>query len=378
MFKLIVCALILYTSISHAQIVGESGKNFIVEAEGQGETKLQAMKAAWSDAVRIGVGMYLTSKDTLVDDDLREEIITHSRGQVDSYELLSEKKGDTGWTVRIRAKIEKDILREGATVSQEKTKTVKVDTSNLAAKRITTGDKKGSAIELLENFNFPPKEELVIYDFSTKIENNQLIIAHHLKFNDSIYKKFIGEFASLLDKVASGKEELAYSDFDIKSLTAIMKGKGDDCLTSVVNAATFNQKDGRIGNGFRISYVYRDISTYMVYILQDALARIIDRKVKMFHGNTFQGTNVSKCNIITQAIDDEENIIAAINTECTIGFYHPRSDSDISFPMFYRVSIGRDEFRRCTKDFTSQQIWKGLDNDDLFKIKSIKSTLKMK
>jgi hypothetical protein len=40
--------------------------------------------------------MYLTSKTTVIDEDIKEELVAHSRGRVNAYEVLSEKKGSDG------------------------------------------------------------------------------------------------------------------------------------------------------------------------------------------------------------------------------------------------------------------------------------------
>lgn len=41
---------------------GVSDKTETVEAEGSGSTKMEALQAAWMEAVRKGVGMYMSSK----------------------------------------------------------------------------------------------------------------------------------------------------------------------------------------------------------------------------------------------------------------------------------------------------------------------------
>lgn len=63
-----------------------------VTASGQGTTKIEALNAAWTEAVRLGVGMFVSSKTQVIDDALAEEIILHSRGRVHSYKILTEEK----------------------------------------------------------------------------------------------------------------------------------------------------------------------------------------------------------------------------------------------------------------------------------------------
>lgn len=48
-----------------------------VEAEGSGTTKMAALQAAWQEAVRKGVGLFMTSKTQVIDDSLTEQIATY-------------------------------------------------------------------------------------------------------------------------------------------------------------------------------------------------------------------------------------------------------------------------------------------------------------
>jgi hypothetical protein len=355
---IIVLSLCFLTNVQ-AEIVGESGKNLIVEAEGQGETKLQALKAAWSEAVRVGIGMYLTSKDTLVDDELKEEIITHSRGQVDSYELLSADKVDSGWTVRIRAKIEKDILQESATMSQNKSKTVAVDTSNLAAKKVTTENKKVSATELIKNYQFPRKEEFILYDFSTKIENGKLIIMHNFKFNANFYNKFISDYVSVLDKVAIKKSENSFRNNVIEKLTKVMNGTG------YPNIIELPHIDDNFKVGISLS-IYKDISTFDIYIINADHYDIIKNKI----------SELQKANavIIMQAINDKNEIISAINHKCILT---PRIYRNWIAPFFEFWPTTYASHPVSCINYTFPFEWKNLSSEVLAQMKSIKSTLKV-
>ena len=107
----------------------------VVEAEGIGPTKLEALQSAWMEAVRKGVGMFMTAKTEIVNDDITEKIVTHSRGQVNSYEVISETNGVDGWVVKIKANIDKDILEETAQAVQSKS--VAFDGTSLAASQST-------------------------------------------------------------------------------------------------------------------------------------------------------------------------------------------------------------------------------------------------
>lgn len=148
---LALCGLMLapYTANAATQMVE-------VEAEGSGATKMDALQSAWMEAVRLGVGMFLTSKSEALDDNLTEKVVIHSRGQVNSFKVLSEAKNGNIWTVKIAAKIDKDILEE--TADAVRSKAVAFDGKNEAAKRATQAEKRKSAflalLESAELFNF--------------------------------------------------------------------------------------------------------------------------------------------------------------------------------------------------------------------------------
>jgi hypothetical protein len=341
---------------AQADIVGESGKNLIVEAEGQGETKLQALKAAWTEAVRVGIGMYLTSKDTLIDDELKEEIITHSRGQVDSYELLSADKVDSGWTVKIRAKIEKDILQESATVSQNKSKTIAVDTSNLAAKKITTEEKKISAVELIKNYQFPRKEDFILYDFSTKVENDKFIIMHNFKFDIDYYYKFIKDLVSILDKVATRKSEKLFSNDIIEKLTKVINGPGYPTRIELPG-----------GDRSMTLSIYKDISNFDVYILDHEIYNIIKNKISEF--------KKADTVIAMQAINSKNEIMSAINHKCVLMPIIFNRDWIVPYFEFWSTTYAN--YPASSINYTFPFKWENLSNETLAQVKSIKSTLKV-
>jgi hypothetical protein len=347
---------LLYVPISRAEIVGESGNDLIVEAEGHGATKLEALKAAWMEAVRLGIGMYLAAKSTVIDDALQEEIVMHSRGKVDSYEELSASKGDSGWIVKIRAKIEKDILQETAVVSQNKSKTVSVDATNIAAKKITAEAKKLSAEELAKTYNPQFKiEDFFDYDFSTKQENGKLIIIHHVKLNLDTFKKFTDELESVLDKVAIKKSIEAF-DRDNMEDAAKLKKSGE--IIGYPYYA-YCSSDSEIA-------IAKNISEYILYKLDKNVHKIIVAKIELYFKNY-------SLRFILQAIDDDDDILLAtqhgINANLSYGtVYRPISPS-IELP---------GPPARFFINTTFDKEWKDISSDDLARIKSIKSRMQIK
>lgn len=118
-------------------------KQVTVEAEGTGATKMEALQSAWMEAVRQGVGMFMASKTELVNDKLTEQIVTHSRGQVNAYQIVEERKEADGWHLKIKARIDKDILQESAEAATSQK--VAFDGKDFAAQKVTQQEKQKSA-----------------------------------------------------------------------------------------------------------------------------------------------------------------------------------------------------------------------------------------
>lgn len=186
-----------------------SDKTVAVEAEGSGSTKMEALQAAWMEAVRKGVGMYMSSKTEAVDDNLTEQVVLHSRGQVNSYSVISENKENDIWNVRIKANIDKDILQETAEVTQ--TNKLKLDGKDLAA-AIDTKEKKAESqrLALAEVKNILNLVDIL--DYSANIEkfnndkgNDFYFVKFILSMNLDKWLKQVHEAEKVLDRICSKK-----------------------------------------------------------------------------------------------------------------------------------------------------------------------------
>lgn len=183
-----------------------------VKASGQGATKIDALNAAWTEAVRLGVGMFVSSKAESINDQLTEEIVLHSRGRVNSYQVLREEKKDNIWDITILAVIDKDILQEAANTVQSQE--VSVDLSHLAAQKTTEGTQKQSADELIAAFvPFENIEDYLDYSFKVEEKDGNVYAFHTLTVNEKKYKEIIvPRFTQLLDEISTGKSEEFYPD----------------------------------------------------------------------------------------------------------------------------------------------------------------------
>ena len=181
-------------------------EDVVVEAEGIGSTKMEAMNNAWTEAVRKAVGVFLNAKDSVIDDNLTEQISTYSRGRVNSYNVLNESKENGVWKLKISAKIDKDVLQE-AKVS---TKTSKIS-ANQIAQFATASNQKRDANELIENFDpFANNNIADFLDYQTHTEmgkDGKLRCFHLLSVNDNYKKVFVPQMEKLLSELATKKQK---------------------------------------------------------------------------------------------------------------------------------------------------------------------------
>jgi len=202
-----------------AQVAPAAGddKYISVEAKGQGATKLEALNSAWSEAVRLGLGLYLDSKTEVIDDSIKEQIVAHSRGRVNSYQVLTREKVGGLWRVTISAEIEKDILQE--TAASSSTAAVKVDGSQVAATIVTGKQKKQSARDLIAAFGARFKaEDLFSLSLNLAPKDDVPVVTVTLGINKEKYQDIIvNDLVKVLTRVAVRKEEGIYSDSIIKA-----------------------------------------------------------------------------------------------------------------------------------------------------------------
>lgn len=190
--------------------IGASDNRITVEAEGTGSTKMEALKSAWQNAVRQAVGMYMTSKTEMLNDNLTEELAAYSRGQVNSYKTLSESQNNGIWTIKIQANIDRDIMQE--TVKASKSQNIQIDGGNLAAQIQSQQNKDQDAkdvIKLSDMLNF---QEALDYQVSLqpyKINNETAIFARHiLKFDLKKFQNWANTLEKFVAQRAIRKDEM--------------------------------------------------------------------------------------------------------------------------------------------------------------------------
>lgn len=238
--------------LANTFIDGDDDKFVYIQADGTGTNKIEALNSAWVEAIRAAVGMYITGKTHINNDDVQEKITAYSRGKVKTYEIISENQQDGLWNIAIKAAVEKDMLVQ----AEKSTRKTHLSTAQLAS-FVTTSEKGQDARDTIDNFIiYSSPEECLDYSFDIqnidgKVYAFHLIKVNHRKFNN-IVSKNIG---LLMDEIADAKIEIpqhpSYKDkhnsqvkqadsFSIpKQCSSIQRSQGDTILLSPVSNGRF-------------------------------------------------------------------------------------------------------------------------------------------
>ncbi|MDR1082127.1 MAG: hypothetical protein LBQ79_14515 [Deltaproteobacteria bacterium] len=191
---------------------GDDGKYVTVQSEGIGTTKLEAMNAAWIEAVRSAIGMYLSISTEVLNDEIYENLVAYSRGRVNSYRELSATQSDGVWHVTIEAEIEKDVLVE--TVAAASSATASVENRTLASIS-TEAARQKSAAELIQAFgaSFKPLDFVVTaVGQPALMDDGSVNLDLHFDFNVEKYNQvYLNDLVKLLEQLSDYKGEISYS-----------------------------------------------------------------------------------------------------------------------------------------------------------------------
>ena len=262
------------TSAIQTGIVKADKDYITVIAEGAAENKQLALESAYIDAVRFAVGAIISAKTELNNDELSENIIMHSRGVIEGFDVLDEKEEGGLTRVYIQARVHREILQD-ETKRYIEAQTVKADTKVAVkaqmdehAKEVTTQAKQKSGAELLrevlekygpEDFFSASLNPKIFYDKTTKKPYVQVTE----KFNQSVFwDKFLPELRKALDGVAVKKTKQFYDDKVRKANQKLNKQGYFEWQNSL---APYGVYDDSLREG-RYKFIVPDnVASYMVY-----------------------------------------------------------------------------------------------------------------
>ena len=245
--------------------VVKADKDYVtVIAKGEGSNRTEALESSWTEAVRIAVGMIISSKTELNNEELNENIIAHSRGAIEDFDILDEQTTTTGTQVIIQAKVHREVL-EDVSKTYTEAQTVEADTGAVAevikgqendkAKATTIQAKQKSGAELLKELldSYGP-ENFFSATLDPKIKftkDKKPYIQVNEKFNQDVFwKEFIPKLHKALEGVATSKTKRFYND-NVRKANQRLPKEG-----FLIHGGIVNVHDWHEGNAY-----YRDIKT---------------------------------------------------------------------------------------------------------------------
>lgn len=199
-------------------------KEIVAEGVGAGTTKQDALRDAMKKAVEKAVGMYMMSRSTMTDQEIKEQVIVTSDAVVTNYKEIKCVEDDGMWVVRIEAKVLPNEYLKYAPkmVSQD----VSLDIANL----LNTTDMMDNAKDVVDEifkdeyykiFRFQKTAIRMGDNVDLNSKNVSLKIDYELTFDKKEYDRFQKRLCAYLDKIAKSKDTYEYSpDYlfqDIKS-----------------------------------------------------------------------------------------------------------------------------------------------------------------
>lgn len=279
-FILCLCASAYPFSLFGAQKQQPDDKYIVLDVDGEGTSRSEAIESAWLEGIHQAVGSFIDSKTELNNDKLTERIISYSRGLVEKYEVLSvddSQARDGIYRLKMRLWIVRDLLRDGAkhatageaqiafSAEDLKRKQEELDAKALEARSAaaeTAGKKSQTAADLLNAMldRYKPEDFVSCYipgkPQPIKDKPDMFTLKVEVNFNDKLYKEsFVPDLVQVLDQIASVKKNtlLAQHKNDLRALannktldnvkeSAIMRFNADE-LKGEYSIAVYNRPE---------------------------------------------------------------------------------------------------------------------------------------
>lgn len=173
-----------------------------VIATGVGTDRDQAVEDGLRNAVEQAIGVYLKSTTIVENYELIDKILTHSRGYVKDYDIISERVESPLYRVTLSAVV---IVRElKASLLELNLYTKEIEGTSLFAAAMTKVNATQQGMKLLEDlFEIYPRNAYVVeYGEPTfvtdKTENVKVTIPYTIGFNIG----FVNDFEEILDEIS--------------------------------------------------------------------------------------------------------------------------------------------------------------------------------
>ena len=82
-----------------------------VTVTGYGSNDAEAKKDAYENAISEAIGIYVSSKKMVIEDKLKEEVLTFSAGYIESSKVITREKDESGGvSIKIEAVVKYQVL----------------------------------------------------------------------------------------------------------------------------------------------------------------------------------------------------------------------------------------------------------------------------
>ena len=295
---------LLTTGCFAADSASNGDEYFIVETDGIGKNRVEAIEQAWLEAIRSSVGMMVNVTTEINQDEISEKIIAHSRGLVEKYEIMTAdgSQVDSGvYKVKLKAWVRKDILRDGLTYVASKGQEIAFsiddlkDNDNLdpnssesldSAQSTQKEQNQAAALLLHELLKKYPSQSFVSLSIAdkpklVKDKKDTLQLDLELAFNtERYYSEFLPEAKDVFKQIAKEGNRGFYRDPVI--IEAIRKlssgGVHTETNISIFIAAADKEKNNVILPDRKNTFAYNSyrlaeetVQAYSEFLIIDAL-----------------------------------------------------------------------------------------------------------
>jgi len=335
---------IFILSFCTASFSANNNKYIVLDVDGEGANRNEAIESAWLTGIRQAVGSFIDAKTELNNEQLTERIISYSRGLVEKYEITSvdDSKADKGvYKIKMRLYIVQELLRDGAKHATAGSSEISFSPADLkrrqeeldikAAKELeaknaaaeTEKQKSQKGAELLEamlnryktedflSCYIPGKPEIV------KGKTDTFRLNVELNFNEKLYKEaFIPDLIQVLDQVASVKKNTLLVQYknELRNLAAKKNLEmTTDCESIILRA-------NELGKDYTLA-IYNKPENFgcRLYGFKDDERSRFDRVLTNF---SWRALNVK--GLLLELLDENKEIIDTIEKRFEISFLHTR------------------------------------------------------
>jgi hypothetical protein len=267
MLKYIIISLLITTNFLFA-------KANYVEATGYGNTKEDALKSAFSDAVSQYIGVLVDSKSITKNGKLIEDkILTFSNGYIKDYKVLKSFQKVGLWQVTINALVkEQDVMDK---IIKEKISSKDIKNSNQRyAKLVSQINTKFQAENILKDtfkdlmswettkiYNTPKITEFEIDEDGATRRFVPVKIYVQNTFNEAVYTKITSQLQSLFKKLGGKKVK----KFDTKKDKALLMISFDGYISRYMLRHSKKYQYWKFPNSYKVIYPFGCGNTFRAY-----------------------------------------------------------------------------------------------------------------